>query len=87
MLVWRHLKCRLTETHDFRSPGWTRLDIAVVSPKGATLPIAQTTHQLDAGALAAAGGIAAFFTAWLDREAPSIRYAKAELAWRQASLF
>ncbi len=90
VLVWRHVKCRLTETRDYRSAGWTKIDIEVVAPKGAPLPIGlhgRAEHQLEAAALAAAGGIATFVTAWLDREADTRRYAKDELRWRQGSLF
>ena len=90
VLVWRHVKCRLIETRDFQHPGWTRIEIEVVSPKGAPLPITERgylAHDLDADALRGAGGIAVFFTAWLDRDASSKCYVKAEFGWRQGLLF
>ena len=89
LLVWRHIKCRLTETRDVLQPGWTQLEIDVVSPKGAPLPITDTgylAHYIDADELAATGGIAEFFTAWLDREAATKRYVNAEFRWRQLLL-
>ena len=89
-LVWRGIKCRITITPNFLSPGWTQLEIEVVGPKGAPLPITDTgyrAHYLDAEDLIASGGAVAFFTAWLDREARTKRYAKAEFHWRQLSLF
>ena len=90
VLVWRHIKCRLTETRDFMQPGWTQIEIEVVSPKGAPIPITETgnlAHYLGADELSSAGGVAAFFTSWLDRDAATKRYATAEFAWRQGSLF
>jgi hypothetical protein len=44
-------------------------------------------HFLDAEELAAAGGPAAYFSAWLDREAQTKAWHRAEFAWRQGDLF
>ena len=89
-LVWRHAACRVRHTRDYISTGWSHIELVLVSPKGAPLPITSTgylSHFLDEAELAAAGGPAAFFLAWLDREARSKTWHRAEFAWRQGDLF
>lgn len=89
-LTWRGIKCRVTVTPNRISPGWIQLELEVRSPKGAPLPITETgylAHYLDADRLIALGGASAFFNAWLDREAATKRWAKAEFRWRQLTLF
>ena len=88
-LVWHAVTCHVLHTRDFMSPGWTQLEIVVVTPKGAPMPITETgylAHYIDAAELVAAGGPVAFFTAWLEREAATKRYAKAAARWRQLPL-
>lgn len=89
-LVWRHATCRVRHTGDYISPGWSMIELIVVTPKGAPLPITATgylSHFLDVEDLDRAGGPVAFFCAWLDREAKSKAWAKAEFKWRQGDLF
>jgi hypothetical protein len=89
-LVWRFATCRVRHTRDYISAGWSHIELMVVSPKGAPLPITSTgyrSHFLDEEQLIAAGGAVAYFTAWLDREATSKAWAKAEFKWRQGDLF
>lgn len=90
ILTWRNIKCRVTVTPNFISPGWTQLELEVLTPRGAPLPITETgylAHYIDADRLIALGGASAFFSARLDREATTKRWAKAEFRWRQLTLF
>jgi hypothetical protein len=89
-LVWRDITCRVKHTPNYISKGWSHLEIVVVSPKGAPLPITGTgyrSHFLDAELIAKAGGPVAFFQRWLDSEATTKAWAKAEFKWRQGDLF
>ena len=64
--------------------------IIAVKPKGAPLPITGTgylSHFLDADLLAKHGGPVAFLLGWLEREARTKAWAKAEFKWRQLELF
>lgn len=89
VLVWRHLKCRVTEIPNHRLDGWTRIEIDVVSPRSAPLPIAESGHgvlEADASKIAEAGGVVAFVAMNFEREADTRRYAIAEQRWRQLTL-
>ena len=89
-LVWRDVTCRVTHTPDYISKGWTHLELIVVQPKGAPVPITGTgylSHFLDEDLLAKCGGPVAFFSGWLEREARTKQWAKAEFKWRQLELF
>ena len=89
-LVWRDVTCRVTHTPDYISKGWTHLELIVVKPKGAPVPITGTgylSHFLDEDLLAKHDGPVAFFTAWLEREARTKQWAKTEFKWRQGDLF
>lgn len=89
-LVWRHVTCRVRHTRDYINAGWSHIEIIVLVPKNVPLPITQTgylSHFMDEEELAKAGGPVAFFMAWLDREARSAAWAKAEFKWRQLGLF
>jgi hypothetical protein len=89
-LVWRDMTCRVKHTQNYLSPGWTHIEITVITPKGAPLPISGTgyrSHFLDEELLAAAGGPVAFFQRWIEQEATTKAWAKAEFKWRQLELF
>jgi hypothetical protein len=89
-LIWRDTTCRVKHTPNYLSPGWTHIEITVVSPKGAPLPITGTgyrSHFLDEELLAAAGGPVAFFQRWIEQEATTKAWAKVEFKWRQLELF
>ncbi len=65
-LVWRHATCRVRHTRNYISTSWSHIEIEVLTPKGAPLPITETgykSHFLDEDILQAAGGPVAFFTA------------------------
>ena len=89
-LVWRDFTCRVRHTSDYISKGWTHLELIVVKPKGAPIPITSTgylSHFLDEDLLAKHGGPVAFFTGWIERESRTKAWAKAEFKWRQLELF
>ena len=89
-LLWRDVICRVRHTPNYLSKGWSHIEIIVVTPKGAPLPITQTgylSHFLDEEMLATAGGPVGFFLDWIEREAKTKQWAKAEFKWRQLELF
>jgi hypothetical protein len=89
-LIWRDMTCRIKHTPNYLSPGWTHIEITVVNPKGAPLPITGTgyrSHFLDEELLTAAGGPVAFFQRWIEHEATTKAWAKVEFKWRQLELF
>lgn len=90
-LVWAGVRCRVRVQANHRgNVGWSLIDIQVVSPAGHPLPIAESgyhSHQLDEDELAAAGGVGAYYRAWLDRDAAHYRYIKALNVYRQRDLF
>jgi hypothetical protein len=92
-LDWRGVK--LTVTYDpayFPSASYhsAHLEIRVLSPEGAPLPISDTgyrSHFLPKGYVADAGGPADYVRSWLDRESSSPAYRRALDRWRQLDLF
>lgn len=90
-IEWDGVRCRVRHEPDFRgNSGWSRIDIQVLTPLGHPLPIAESgyhSHQLDSDELAAAGGAAVYFRAWLELEKQSYRYEKALARYRQGDLF
>lgn len=88
-VTWRELTARVTEIRDHKITGWTRLEIEVVTPPAAPLPLSGTSshiHEVDADVISAAGGVAAYLVAWCEREHGSKRYADADFRWRQGRL-
>lgn len=89
-LVWRGVVCRVRHRRDYLSRGWSHIELIVVTPKGAPLPITNTgylSHFLDEDHLYDAGGPVSFFRAWLDRKAESKAYRLALAKWQQLDLF
>lgn len=87
---WRGIEMTATHTPDYISTGWCHIELRVIKPKGMPIPITTTgylSHFLDEDDLKAAGGPAAFFLAWLEREAGSKAYKAALAKWRQLDLF
>ena len=88
-LAWRDVTCRVRHTPNYISKGWSHIEIIVLRPKGAPLPITQTgylSHFLYEEHLATAGGPVAFFLDRIEREARTKQWAKAEFKWRQLEL-
>ena len=84
------MTCRVRHTPNYISTGWSHIEIAVVTPKGAPLPITDTgyrSHFLDEELLNKAGGPVAFFSRWIVQEATTKQWAKVEYKWRQLELF
>lgn len=89
-LVWRDIACRVRHTPDYLSKGWSHIEIMVQKPKGAPLPITETgyrSHFLGHDDLERAGGAVRFFLDWIEREAASKQWSKAEFKLRQGDLF
>ena len=89
-LVWRDVTCRVRHTPNYLAKGWSHIEITVKVPKGAPIPITDTgyrSHFLDEDILANAGGPVRFFLDWIEREARTKQWAKAEFKWRQLELF
>ena len=89
-LAWRHVTCRVRHTPNYISKGWSHIEIIVLAPKAAPIPITNTgylSHFLGEEHLATAGGPVAFFLDWIEREARTRQWAKAEFKWRQLELF
>jgi len=60
------------------------------TPKNAPLPITETgyrSHFLSHDELECAGGAIRFFLDWIEREAASKQWTRAEFKWRQGDLF
>jgi len=88
--TWRHLRCKVQETHHYLSHGWTMLQLEVIAARDTPCPITTTgylAHFLDEAKLAQAGGPVALMTTWMDREATTKVYQGAEFRWRQGDLF
>lgn len=89
-LVWRDVTCRVRHTPNYLSTGWSHIEITVVSPKKAPLPITETgyrSHFLDEELLKKVGGPVTFFVDWIEREAATKAWAKTDFKWRQGDLF
>ncbi len=89
-LVWRDVTCRVRHTPNYLSKGWSHIEIIVVTPKKAPLPITETgyrSHFLDEDLLKKAGGPVTLLPR-LDRaRGASKAWAKTEFKWRQGDLF
>lgn len=78
-------------------PGWmgikdgiAHLEIRVLSPKGAIIPITDTgyrSHFISSVYVDSAGGPVPYVRAWLDSAATASGWRKREIASRQLSLF
>ena len=80
-LVWRDITCRVRHTPNYISKGWSHIEIIVLTPKGAPIPITATgyrSHFLDQELLVEAGGPVTFFLDWIERESRTRQWAKAE---------
>jgi len=89
-VVWRDVTCRVRHTRDYLVEGSDHVELMVLTPKGALLPITDTgylSHFIDAGELDAAGGAVRFMLDWMEREAKSTRFRKADFKSRQLKLF
>ena len=88
--TWSDIVLSVRHQPDYISKGWDHIELRVVAPKGAILPITSTgylSHFVVAQEVIAAGGPVALFTAWLERESKSKKWKAEELKSRQGDLF
>lgn len=89
-VTWRDVTFRVRHTRDYIHEGTDHVEIIVLTPEKAVLPITDTgylSHFIDPNQLKAGGGPVAFVLAWLEREARSAMYQKADFISRQLTLF
>ena len=85
-LMWRDILIIVREQADYLWPGQSHIEIHVARPKRAIIPITETgyrSHFIGSEELSLAGGALAFVTAWLDREAASKKWQRAEIKAQQ----
>lgn len=88
-LIWRDWTLTVRHTTNYLGFKEDHIEITVAKPKGAPIPITDTgyrSHFMQAADLKRAGGPVAFVTAWLEQEARTKAWARAELKWRQLEL-
>lgn len=71
-------------------PGRAHLEVRVIAPEGAPLPITDTgyrSHFLLTGIAEQAGGPAAYVRRWLDEASRQPHWRRIHDRWRQLSLF
>jgi hypothetical protein len=86
---WRDLTLRVDHVPDVINVGWSHLELVVLEPADAPLPLGYAqlfVHEMEEDALVAAGGPVTFLTAWLDRVGTSPAYERALFRWRQKEL-
>ena len=89
-LIWRDVTCRVRHTPNYISRGWTHIEIIVVKPKGAPLPITETgyrSHFMAPLDLINAGGPVTYVTAWIEKESRGKAWTKAAVVKAQGDLF
>lgn len=87
---WNGITISVRHQRDYISKGWDHIELQVVAPKGAILPITATgylSHFLTPADLKAAGGPVAFFKAWIEQEAKSKKWHDTNFKSRQGDLF
>jgi hypothetical protein len=83
-------RIRITYSRDYLIDGQDHIEVAVLTPKKAALPITCTGYRsqfLPALELINAGGPVTFVTAWLDREAKGKDWQKRQTVRQQGNLF
>lgn len=88
-ITWRHALIEVTAQRDYISEGSHHIELTVIEPEGAPIPVTETgyrSHFIPSALLEDYGGAVAFVTAWLNNEAKSKAWAKAEQKWRQLEL-
>lgn len=86
----RSVRLRITHARNYLSHGSDHLEVESLKPIRAPLPITETgyrSHFLPGLELINAGGPVTFVTAWLDREAESPKWRKAQSSRSQGDLF
>lgn len=86
---WRGLRFSAHHVRNHIIAGWSHITLRVLTVDPPPDPLTQGgihTHALDEDDITDAGGLAAYYTHWLDREAATLRYAKELADWRQLRL-
>jgi hypothetical protein len=95
-ITWQHpvtgasVRIRVDHTRNYLVQGTDHIEINVVDPKRAAIPLTETgflSHFIDALQLKDAGGVRRFVEGWLVRETQSKAWRKKDLARRQGDLF
>lgn len=95
-MTWQHpassqvVRLRVDHTRDYLVPGTDHIEIHVVSPRKAIIPLTDTgyrSHFIDGGQLKDAGGVRRFVEQWLATESNSSEWRKKHLARQQGDLF
>ena len=87
--TWRHVRCKIIERPRYLSDTQTLLELHVIAARDTPVPIATTgfhAHFIETAELKAAGGPVPFFTDWMNREAKTRTYQRAEFLWRQGDM-
>ena len=85
-IEWRGILLVIRHQHDYLWPGTSHVEVHVVRPKRAVIPITETgyrSHFIDREELSLAGGAVTFVIAWLDREAARRKWQRAEIEAQQ----
>ena len=89
-IEWRGVLIVIRHELDYLWPGTSHIEVHVVRPKRAPIPITETgyrSHFINTLELINAGGAVTFVTAWLDIEAKSKAWRNREFESRQGDLF
>lgn len=84
--TWRGIALRVRHHRRYYDYGADRIQVWVISPPDAILPIAEDGYARcfeDEDVVAAAGGAVAYVTAWLEREANTPAWKRRELKLAQ----
>lgn len=85
---WRDYFLTIRERHSYIWPDSSHIEIYVVRPKRAKIPITDTgyrSHFINTEELSLAGGTVAFVTHWLEAEAATKKWQQADAKARQGS--
>ncbi len=88
--TWQHVTFRVRHTPNYIISRTDHLELIVISPKREPLPITNTgylSHFVVDRSVRDAKAALAFFLAWIDREARTKAWQKADLKRRQLDLF
>ena len=89
-IVWRDTQIVIRHELDYLWKGTSHIEVHVVRPKRAPIPITETgyrSHFIDTLALINEGGPVTFVTAWLNREVTSKVWQQRDFKLRQGDLF
>jgi hypothetical protein len=95
-MTWQHpatghaARLRVDHTRNYLVAGTDHIEIHVIAPKKAVIPLTDTgyrSHFIDRAQLREAGGVRRFVEQWLAAESRSKEWQKKDLARQQGNLF